>query len=353
MRPLILAAVVVLASCASPAPATATPSPSVSSAATPASDTSATRYGVAGLIPPHYPGAQAADYEAMYRSFAETGGAVGVYTNWADAGKEGQAPAIVAQVLAAKERYGFGPVVVALGVARDASGGAASTVDWNGAQRERFLAAVSAVAALKPGYLALGVESNRLFTSDPAAFEGFVKGYADAYDRVKAVSPATKVFTIFQLELMRGGAYLITAKRETPPQWDLIGRFAGRLDLAGFTTYPYLQYATPDALPDDYYTAAAARAGAPLALTEIGWPSADLGGAAAGSEYGGTPEEQRAFVERFFSLTKGARPALALWSFPNDIGAAGPGVFASVSLRANDGAAKPALAVWRAGIASR
>jgi hypothetical protein len=306
-----------------------------------------TRYGVAGLIPPHFPSPSAADYEILYTSLAGTGGAVGVYTAWADTGKEGAAPAVVAASAAAAAKYHFGPVVIALGVTQDAPGGVKSSVDWSGPQRDRFVAAATAVARERPEFLALGVESNRLWMSDQAAFDGFVKAYADAYDAIKKVSPATKVFTIFQLELMRGAAFLATAKQSTPPQWDLLARFSGKLDLVGYTTYPFLAFANPADIPEDYYADAARRSAAPIAFTEVGWPSADLGGAAAGSPYGGTPQEQSEFVTRFLALTAGVRPTLALWSFPNDLGPAAPSTFSSVGLRLNDGTAKSALIPWQ------
>jgi hypothetical protein len=261
-------------------------------------------------------------------------------------------PNVLTAVSGNASAYKFGPVVIALGVARDAPGGVKSTVDWSTAQRQRFLDAVTAVARdLRPEFLALGVETNRLYQSDPASFEGFVRGYAEAYEAVKKVSPGTRVFTIWQLELMRGTAYLMTARQETAPQWDLLARF--KLDVAAYTTYPYLHFADPKDVPDDYYADAAKRNAAPIAFTEIGWPSADLGGAATGSAYGGTPEEQAAFVARFFALTRALAPALALWSFPNDLGSAAPGTYASISLRRNDGTPKPALAAWQAGIAGR
>ena len=305
---------------------------------------------MAGLIPPHFPTPSAADYETLYTSLAGTGGAVGVYTAWADAGRDGAAPAVLAASAAAAAKYRFGPVVVALGVAKDAPGGVSSTVDWSGQQRDRFISAITTVAReQRPEFLALGVETNRLWMSDPTAFDGFVKGYADAYDAIKKVSPSTKVFTIFQLELMRGSAYLLTGKQSTPPQWDLLTKFSGRLDLVGYTTYPFLAYSSPADMPDDYYADAARRSPAPVAFTEIGWPSADLGAAAAGSAYGGTPEEQSDFVARFFALTVNVRPALALWSFPNDVGPAAPPTFSSVGLRKNDGTAKSALVAWQKG----
>jgi hypothetical protein len=345
VRAAIFAAVLLVA-CSSPSPAASGPTPSAGPGAT--------RYGVAGLIARHFPKPAAADYETLYSSLAGTGGTLGLYTAWSDAGAEGAPPAAIAAAAAAAAKYRFGPLVIALGVTEDAPGGVRSTVDWNGPQRDRFIAAATAVAKEhKPELLALGVESNRLWMSDPAAFDGFVSGYAQAYDAIKKVSPATRVFTIFQLELMRGGAFLITGKESSPAQWELLAKFDRRLDVAGFTTYPFLAYRAPADIPVDYYADAARRAGVPVAFTEIGWPSADLGGAATGSAYGGTPEEQAAFASRFFALTKGLDVAAALWSFPNDLGAAGPRTFSSVGLRDNDGSAKPALAVWRSGVATK
>lgn len=310
------------------------------------------RFGVAGLVPRNFPNSAAADWLDMYRSFAETGGLAGVYVNWADsAASEGKVPAAVASSFAAAKEHRFTPLV-ALGVARDAPGGVTSTVDWkNSAQRARFIETVTLIAREhRPAFLALGVESNRLWVSDPAAFDGFVAGYSDAYDAIKRVSPATSVFTIFQLELMRGRAFLMTAKESTPPQWDLIARFGTKLDVTGFTTYPFLAHQTPGEVPDDYYADAARRSPSPLALTEIGWPSAPLA-AAPSSGHGGTPEEQAEFVRRFFALTTALRPKLALWAFPNEYGSAGPASFASIALRQNDGTAKPAFAAWREAVA--
>jgi hypothetical protein len=262
------------------------------------------RFGVAGLIPPHFGSATAADYETMYRSFAPTGGSVGVYTNWYDsADKAGAVPLVVPATIAASRKYAFGPVIVAFGVAKDAGNGrVVSTVNWSSPERERFLEMVTAVARdYGPEFIALGVEVNRLWASDPVAFEGFVKGYADAQAAIKKVAPSTKVFTVFQLELLRGGAYLTTGQRSSPAQWDLVARFGDKLDLVGFTTYPFLQYASPAEVPADYYTSVAQRLGRSFAFTEIGWPSARP--ASIPAAYAATPADQAAFVERFFTLT--------------------------------------------------
>ncbi|OLC55070.1 MAG: hypothetical protein AUH85_10175 [Chloroflexi bacterium 13_1_40CM_4_68_4] len=328
----------------------ATPSPSAARGT--ADPARAARFGVAGVIPPNADHAAAADYETLYRSFAETGGLVGVYTNWSDAvTNEGKIPKVVDDMFAAGKRYGFTPLV-ALGVTHDAVSTVTATISWDNAeQRRRFINVAVAVAkTYQPAYLALGLEVNRLARDDPASFEGFVSAYREAYAAIKAASPSTAVFTVFQLERLRGAGYVSTGTRASPARWDLLDRFSGALDVVGFTTYPFLDYESPAAVPPDYYSSIAARVKAPIAFTEIGWPSAPLAAAPA-SGFGGTPEEQASFVKRFFDLTATLKPAFSLWSFPNDPGPAAA-TFASVGLRQRDGTPKPALAAWREGIAA-
>lgn len=337
-----IAVALLVAACSAP-PAASPTAPAPTPTATAAS--AVTVHGVAGLVPRNFPRHTAADFEDLFRSVPETGGALGVYTNWADdAASEGKVPRAVASTFAAAAQYGFTPVV-ALGVARDAPGGGVTpTVDWASAQRARFMEAVTAVAREhRPELLALGVEVNRHWMSDPASFDGFVAAFAEAYDAVKAVSPGTRVFTVFQLELLRGTAYLMTAQERTAEQWDLLSRFP-KADLIGLTTYPFLAYRTPAEIPDDYYASVADRVTVPLAFTEVGWPSGDLAGSA---EWGGTPEEQAEFVRRFDALAAPERPALAMWSFPHEYGTAGPPTFATIGLRLTDGTPKPALGEWR------
>ena len=308
------------------------------------------RYGVAGLIPAHYPSASADDWTAMYRSVGDTGGLLGVYTNWADPkGIEGAIPGVVKAAFATGTTYGFMPVV-GLGFARDVSGGGvASTVDWsNAAQVSHAVEAAVAVArTYRPGFLGLGIEVNRLYESDPAGFDAFVAGYEQMYDQVKAASPGTLVFPVFQLEMTRGKAYLMGGKRN--PEWDLLARFADRMDAAAFTTYPFFDAQSPADLPDDYFSVITAHTDKPIVFTEIGWPSAPLANAPK-SGYGGTPEEQSAFVSRFFELTGGLDVRAALWSFPDDLNADYPNTaMRNLSLRTNDGTAKPALTAWQQG----
>jgi len=134
--------------------------------------------------------------------------------------------------------------------------------------------------------------------------------------------------------------------RDRQPSLDLISSFEGKLDLVGLTTYPFFDHESPADVPDAYYEDVSELANVPLAFTEIGWPAAPLVSAPQ-SPYGGSPEEQAEFVDRFGQLIEGLDVAIALWSFPND--PAGVGApFESVALRTNGGDRRPALARWQA-----
>ena len=230
-----------------------------------------TAYGVAGLIPPHWPNPTDADWTTLFGQFGETGTLVGVYQGYETAAQSVEVGFSVAG------SNGLVPVV-GIGAQVDApDGGATLSVDPSDAgQRQQFIdTVVGIVEEHELAYLLLGTEVDRIEADDPAAFDAFVALYADTYDAVKAVSPGTKVFTAFQLEELRGGGYL--TGRDWDERWGLIEAFGDRLDLVGFTSYPFFDYESPADIPDDYYAEAAAHAGGrPIAFTELGWPSAPI-----------------------------------------------------------------------------
>ncbi len=307
------------------------------------------QFGVAGLIPRNFPHPSAADWTNLYETLPETGSLLGVYTSWSDSPEQaGEIPSVVSAVYGLADRYAFIPVI-ALGFFNDMPDGSlqASIQLSDPAQRLLFRqTALAIVEQYQPPYLGLGGEVNRYYEAAPSDFENYLTLYAETYDAVKAVAPQTKVFAIFQLEMLKGNGFLLGNSETRQPQWELLSRFGDRLDLAAFTTYPFLDFQSPADIPDDYYAEIAAHTGKPVAFTEIGWPSAPLT-PFPDSPYGGSEDEQVAFVRRFFDLTSGLDLSLALWSFPHDLGEGGHPAFDSVSLRTNNGDAKPALAVWQ------
>lgn len=347
----ILLAATILAIADLACTSTSTPAPTTNPAPTAAeSSTRSFEMGVAGLIPRNFPNSSDADWLDLYETLPETGAMLGVYTNWTDSPETaGEIPDVVNVAFGLAPRYGFIPLV-GLGFDRDTADGIVeSTISWDdpGDVEKLKQAAVSIAQQHHPTYLALGGEINRYYEHDPAGIDLFVTVYAEVYDAVKAVSPQTLIFPVFQLEMTKGGGYLLGESQSRSSQWHLLDRFGERLDIAAFTTYPFLDYASPADIPEDYYAEIAAHTSRPVAFTEIGWPSAAMV-TFPDSEYGGSPDEQAAFVRRFFRLNADTELVMALWAFPHDLGSGSRNAaMDSISLRHNDGTPKPALAVWQ------
>ena len=308
----------------------------------------APKFGVAGLIPRNFPDSSAANWINLYETLPETGEMLGVYTAWADSPETaGQVPAVASTIFELAPRYHFTPLFALSFFRDDPDTGLEPLLALADAgDRARFQqVAVEIAGRYSPQFLALGLEVNSYYERGSSNFDNFVSLYAETYDAVKAVSPDTEVFTIFQYERLRGGQFF-SGDVQNPAQWDLLERFESRLDLAAFTTYPFLLYTSPSDLPVDYYTEIARHTSLPVAFTEIGWPSEPLG-PAPDSPFGGSEAEQAAFVQRFFELITDLDLSLALWSFPYDPAGQINPAFLSVSLRHNDGVPKPALAIWR------
>ncbi len=189
----------------------------------------------------------------------------------------------------------------------------------------------------KPRWLGLGIEINILYEKNPQDFEEFVSFYNDVYDAVKTKSPGTRVFTIFQLEAIKGLSGLSGSHQLA---WQLIDRF--KLDAVGFTTYPELVFKKPSEIPDNYYTEIALYTSKPILFTEVAWASKPLNAAWDPETSESTQAE---FVTRFFNLTKSLNKELVVWPFMHDLPESF-GIFKDMGLRTTDDVAKPAWGVW-------
>lgn len=187
----------------------------------------------------------------------------------------------------------------------------------------------------QPSYFGMGVEINVFAEKNPQAFEEFVPFYNEVYEGIKGVSPQTKVFTVFQLEKIKGLTMWEIEKSE--PHWDIIGRF--KSDLVAFTTYPGLFYRDVSDIPDDHYTEIRTHTSKPIAFTEIGWHSDP---SPAGWE--SSQEEQAAFINKFFDLTNELELEVAVWSFMYDMEIFEP--FNSMGLIDRDGNEKAGWEDW-------
>ena len=190
----------------------------------------------------------------------------------------------------------------------------------------------------QPEYFGIGVEINVFAEKNPADFEEFVVFYNEVYGEIKKVSPNTKVFTVFQLEKMKG--LTMWELEESEPQWEMIDRFNS--DIVAFTTYPGLFYRDPSDIPQDHYTEIELHTTKPIAFTEIGWHSAPSPEGWESSE-----EEQVEFINRFFELTKGMDVEVEVWSFMYSPDIFEP--FDSMGLLEGDEETSPAFEAWTNG----
>ncbi len=274
------------------------------------------------------------DFTAFFGEAAQVGRVVGWYGDWAQLGAESAAPAVVAELAGT---YGYEALFIASPF--NQTTGLLRPLDAAQVQAYRDAAAAFA-GKYRPAYLGLGIEVNSLWERLPDQFEAFVVLFDETYDAVKAASPETQVFTVFQLERMKGlhGGLFGGTNDPAESQWHLLERFA-KADLFAFTTYPGIVYPDPADIPDGYYAELTQRTGKPVALTEIGWPSVLK---AAGWE--SSEDEQGRFVERFLALVQAAGPRLLIWSFLYDQGLPDP--FQGSGLLRDDGSRRPAWYAW-------
>jgi len=278
---------------------------------------------------------QTADFTDFFDKAKQAGTVVSWAGDWKELGADNSAPKVVAELAV---KYSYVPVIEAQFFTQS-SGKLLRTLDEMTRQSYKNYA-VEFARKYTPKYLALGIEVNVLWEKSPKDFEQFVPFYVEVYDAVKAVSPKTKVFTIFQLEKMKGlsGGLFGGVNDPTKAEWHVLDRFP-KLDVVGFTTYPGLIYKSPSDIPADYYAEIKAHTSKPIAFTEIDWHSS-----ASPAGWESSEAEQAQFVVRFFSLTKDLGAELAIWSFMYDQKAAEP--FNSMGLRRGDGTSRLAWDEW-------
>jgi hypothetical protein len=199
----------------------------------------------------------------------------------------------------------------------------------------------------QPPFLFLGNESDAYFITDPADYARWVLFYNRAYDAVKAVSPETLIGPIFQYERLSGQGNL---NNWTSPYWGALETHdLGKIDLLGITFYPWLAYASPEEIPDNYLAPLLERIdGIPIAVTETGWPGEDLGLAAPWEQ---SPEAQLRYIGVLEHILSGVDLKLLNWLMLHPMARLDDNLlfwqtFGSLSLRDADGAKRPAYDAW-------
>jgi hypothetical protein len=270
----------------------------------------------------------AEDFTGFFEEAVEAGEIVMWAGDWQELSVDQGAPKVVTELASS---YGYLPLVE---VTIHSAGELVRPLDGDNLQMYRSRALAFA-AEYQPKYLGLGIEINGLYRKSPADFEKFVPFYHEVYDAVKEISPGTQVFTVFQLELMKG--LTMWEIEENEEHWELIDRFES--DLTAFTTYPGLFYRDPSTIPRDHYLEIQSHTTKPVAFTEIGWHSA-----ASPQGWESSEPEQAEFIQTFFNLTEDLNTEVLIWSFLYDPETIEP--FRSMGLRRDDGTARPSWNAW-------
>jgi hypothetical protein len=286
-----------------------------------------------GLTPKSFQGSDFTDFFAKADQAGESVMWAGDWNELGDTNNGG--PKVITELA---PTYGYTPLVEAQFFTQS-TGELVRPLDNDNKQSYKNSAAAFA-EEYKPEYMAFGIEVNILYEKSPEDFEDFVSFYSEVYDAVKQASPNTKVFTIFQLERMKGlhGGLFGGTNDPANTQWVLINRFP-KSDIIAFTTYPGLIYKDPSEIPRDYYTEIGSHTSNPIAFTEVGWHSD-----ASPAGWESSEAEQAQFISRFFNLTENLDKEIVIWSFMYDQDTVEP--FKSMGLYQSDGTAKQAWDVW-------
>jgi len=282
--------------------------------------------GTAGVIPPNFPNSSEQDYLIFLDEVPYTGELLGAYMDWATSD--------VIETIQFVDTYAIGvEPLVALGF--DINKVDDTYFSRNLPEIRNTIRQVLDTFDLE--YLAFGVEVNRLIPEvSEAAFLDFVNAYRDIYDLVKFESPDTKVFTIFQLEYLKGSALL--SGLEFDPHWEVLDLFEGKQDLVGLTIYPFLEYPSVADIPLDYYDEIPERIDLPIAITEMAWISEDV------SIVQGSEEDQVTFLLGILENTQNWNLEIMLYSFlyePKDVD-----LFESAALNTYSGQPKEIYNYW-------
>lgn len=284
--------------------------------------------GTAGLIPPHFPNSSEDDYLDFLAEIPYTGELLGVYMDWA-------APDVIESIQFAVTYAGGVKPIVALGFdfeIVDDTYFSRNLPEIRNTFRE-------VLDTFELEYLAFGVEVNRLIPEvSEAAMSDFAAAYREIYDLVKFHSPDTKVFTIFQLENLKGAALL--SGLEFEPHWEVLDLFKGKQDLVGLTIYPFLEHTSVANIPADYYDEIPEKIDLPIAITEMAWLSEDV------SIVEGSEESQVEFLIDILDATKGWELEMMLYSFLYE--PSGVDLFESVALKTYEGENKEVYLYWLA-----
>lgn len=297
--------------------------------------------GVTDIVPQGYPRSSQEDWKNLYTNLSSYGEILGVYADWNDTQKDG-IPEKIRNAATIANQTGTELLV---GLTFDDAEDKYYFIDNGAAYRTT---ALQIAREYHPAYMTLGVEVNDYYNKTPEGFEIFAKQYQSVYDAIKKESPSTKVFVTFQLETTQGGRKILG--EENTPQWELLDKFGNKLDVVGFTSYPFFTYPNPQDIPTDYYTSISKHTTKPIVFTQIGWHSREefdnTFARLNDTPYASSEQEQADFLITFLDQTQVLNKEAVIWMHIHDLRGEG-NILNFVGLKNNNGRPKIVDAYWK------
>jgi hypothetical protein len=274
------------------------------------------------------------DFAAFFTKAKQAGGVVTWSGDWAELSGPNGGPYVVAELAASNDLE-----IVAIAQFFTQSTGELLKPLNNSVKQAYVAGAVAFADKYEPAYMGFGIEVNALHELSPTDYDAFKAFFPEVATAVRAASPETRVFTVFQLERLRGlrGGLFGSENDPTGNDWALLGDFP-EADLLAFTTYPCIIYKDPADVPADYYSELILHTSKPLIFTEAGWFRTGFEG------WESSPEEQARFVALYKTKTEPLEPELLIWSFLYDQDAPQP--FTTMGLLRKDDSNSLAWEAW-------
>ena len=214
---------------------------------------------------------------------------------------------------------------------------------------------VAIVDVVRPTHIGLAAETNLIRAAAPrAVYDAVVRMTNDAAADLRARNVTTPLYVSVQVETAWGrlagsGSAAYIGIDDDLRDFPFIGAL-------GLSSYPYLAgFATPEAIPNDYYSRIRGSRTLPLMVVEGGWTSSAIGTLQS------SPDMQARYIRRQAELLDAAGAAavfqltftdLDLGTIPQPPGSILP-VFATLGMVDTQLRPKPALAVWDSVFARR
>lgn len=215
-----------------------------------------------------------------------------------------------------------------------------------------------AVEAMKPDYLAIGIELNVLLSHDPAKWKRVKELYRETYGAVKTKHPDLPVcFTTEVLHYRKLASEAIDKDQEGE-----VADLMKNSDLFAMSVYPHMSYEVPRPVPEDFFDFAT-RFKKPVAVAESGMTSRNVELKAFHLTLFGSEADQKQFTELLlktaardqyefvitFATTDFEKLCEKLPPPVDDLAR----IWAYTGMQTSELQAKPALAVWDAWLRAK